>query len=122
MGGDAAHRAALRSVGQPLWRNLMLLEKGIQAKAVVTRPGFIGLLRPLRDAGRRHRPGSGLDDRPERGRVSVGLLVQPRAVLLDVQRDHVRRPRQVSAVAEVGRADDWPHPGQTVKIKAKKKV
>lgn len=95
--------------------------KGIQAKAVVTRPGFIGLLRPLRDAGRCHRLGGGLDDRPEGGRVSVGLLVQPRAVLLDVQRDHVWRPRQVSAVAEVGRADDRPHPGQTVRIKAKKK-
>lgn len=71
----------------------------------------------LRHAGRRHRPGGGLDDGPEGGRVSVGLLVQPRAVLLDVQRDHVRRPRQVSAVAEVGRAHDRPHRGKTAKIK-----
>lgn len=65
-----------------------------------------------RHAGRSDRPGGGLDDRPEGRCVSVGLLVQPRAVLLDVQRDHLRRPGQVSAVAEVGWANDRPHWGQ----------
>lgn len=94
MGGDAADRAALRSV--------------THAHHPVTGAQTLTLPVVLRYAGRGHRPGRGLDDGPEGGRVSVGLLVQPRAVLLDVQRDHVRRPRQVSAVAEVGGADDGP--------------
>ena len=84
---------------QPQGNPLSILSR---VSGVLTRPVF------SRYASRSDRPGGGLDDRPEGRRVSVGLLVQPRAVLLDIQRDHIRRPRQVSAVAEVGRADDGP--------------
>lgn len=48
-----------------------------------------------------------LDERPEGGRVPERHVVQPRAVLLDVQRDHLRREGQVPPVEELGRA----HPG-----------
>lgn len=52
-------------------------------------PHKSGFLTSRRHAGRGDRPGGGLDDRPEGRRVSVGLLVQPRAVLLVVKPDHV---------------------------------
>ncbi|TMS02106.1 H(+)/Cl(-) exchange transporter 3 [Larimichthys crocea] len=56
-------------------------------------------------SGRPDRHRRRLDERPEGGRVSERHVVQPRAVLLDVQRDHLRRAGQVPSVEELGRAD-----------------
>ena len=48
-----------------------------------------------------------LDEWSEGGRVSERHVVQPRAVLLDVQRDHLRWEGQVSSVEELGWANTW---------------
>lgn len=46
-----------------------------------------------------------LDERPEGGRVPERHVVQPRAVLLDIQWDHLRWAGQVSPVEELGWAN-----------------
>lgn len=53
-----------------------------------------------------------LDEWPEGGRVPERHVVQPRAVLLDVQWDHFCRAGQVSAVEELGWAYTGPGGGR----------
>lgn len=64
-------------------------------------------LRPcLRRPGRRHRHRGPLADRHEGRRLSHWLLVQPRALLLDVQQNDFPGSRQLPTVAELGRANN----------------
>lgn len=65
-------------------------------------PEFIPL--PLRRPRRRYRHRSPLAHRHEGRRLSRRLLVQPRALLLEVHRDHVSGEGQLSRVEELGRA------------------
>lgn len=60
-----------------------------------------------------HRHRSSLDDGPERRGVSHRLLVQPRALLLDVQRDDFPGEGPVPAVADLGRTHNRNSQGGT---------
>lgn len=62
-------------------------------------------LRPRRP-GRWHRHRSPLADGHEGWRLPHWLLVQPRALLLEVQRNHFSGARPLPPVADVGRANN----------------
>lgn len=107
-------KAAVRFSGSIMsWVSPQLWEYSVFSPCGNSSPWFHSFSRYL---GWSYRSRCWLDDRPQGGRLSVCILVQPWAMLLDLQWDHFWGQGQVSPVAEVVRASSEPVRGMLLSV------